>query len=119
MKQIELTPSMKQFIEIQAKKPKAIVFFGVGNDYVTWQETARMASEILGRELRVSDEVSWIDGKPFIECSFPMCMANSMIDKFVHTGKSVCLCEQLENQRTKSKFQVAIEELRSSSAKKC
>jgi len=106
--QVEITPLMKQFIQIQEKRKEAIVFIGVGEEYVTWQETAKTASQILGRQLRISETKTWIDGTPFMECSFPMNMSNTMLSKLVRAGRKVALCDQLDPPRSREETESAV-----------
>ena len=42
------TPMMKQFVEMKAKHPDAVLLFRVGDFYETYLEDAVTASEILG-----------------------------------------------------------------------
>ena len=43
-----LTPMMKQYFELKAKHPDAIMLFRCGDFYETYSEDAVTASEILG-----------------------------------------------------------------------
>ena len=45
---VVLTPMMKQFFELKAKHPDAIMLFRCGDFYETYSEDAVVASEILG-----------------------------------------------------------------------
>ena len=47
-KKIVETPLMKQYMEIKAKHPDAILLFRVGDFYETFSEDAIAAAEILG-----------------------------------------------------------------------
>ena len=47
-KKIVETPLMKQYLEIKAKHPDAVLLFRVGDFYETFSEDAITASEILG-----------------------------------------------------------------------
>lgn len=47
-KEIVETPLMKQYIEMKAKHPDAILLFRVGDFYETFSDDALVASEILG-----------------------------------------------------------------------
>ena len=46
---VVLTPMMKQFFELKAKHPDAVMLFRCGDFYETYSEDAILASEILGR----------------------------------------------------------------------
>ena len=45
---IVLTPMMKQFLELKAKHPDAVMLFRCGDFYETYSTDAVLASEILG-----------------------------------------------------------------------
>jgi DNA mismatch repair protein MutS len=47
-KQVVETPLMKQYFEIKAKHPDAILLFRVGDFYETFSDDAIAAAEILG-----------------------------------------------------------------------
>lgn len=97
-----------QFIQIQEKRKETIVFIVVGEEHVSWQETAKTASQILGLQLRVSETKTWIDGTPFMECSFPMNMSDTMLAKLVRAGRKVALCDQLEPPRPGEETESAV-----------
>lgn len=46
--EVVLTPMMKQFFDLKAKHPDAIMLFRCGDFYETYSEDAVAASEILG-----------------------------------------------------------------------
>ena len=45
---IELTPMMKQFLDLKAKHPDAVMLFRCGDFYETYSTDAIIAAEILG-----------------------------------------------------------------------
>ena len=45
---IELTPMMKQFLDLKAKHPDAVMLFRCGDFYETYSTDAIVAAEILG-----------------------------------------------------------------------
>ena len=47
-KNIVLTPMMKQFLDLKAKHPDAVMLFRCGDFYETYSTDAVVASEILG-----------------------------------------------------------------------
>ena len=47
-KKEELTPMMKQFYDLKAKHPDALLLFRCGDFYETYNEDASVAAEILG-----------------------------------------------------------------------
>ena len=46
--EIVLTPMMKQFLDLKAKHPDAVMLFRCGDFYETYSTDAIVASEILG-----------------------------------------------------------------------
>ena len=48
MKKEELTPMMRQFMELKSKHPDALLLFRCGDFYETYSDDAIVASEILG-----------------------------------------------------------------------
>ena len=56
---VVLTPMMKQFFELKAKHPDAIMLFMCGDFYETYSEDAIVASEILGITLTKHGSECW------------------------------------------------------------
>ena len=48
MAQEQLTPMMKQFYDLKAKHPEALLLFRCGDFYETYADDAVIAAEILG-----------------------------------------------------------------------
>ena len=59
--EVVMTPMMKQFFDLKAKHPDAIMLFRCGDFYETYSEDAVAASEILGITLtkRANGQNSW------------------------------------------------------------
>ena len=87
------TPLMKQYAEMKAKHPDAVLLFRVGDFYETFSEDAIEASEILGITLTRRANGS----AQFVELAgFPHHALDSYLPKLVRAGKRVAICEQLE-----------------------
>lgn len=91
------TPLMKQYNQIKAKYPGALLLFRVGDFYETFGEDAIKASEILGIVLtkRANGSASHIE-----LAGFPHHSLDSYLPKLVRAGQRVAICDQLEDPKT-------------------
>ncbi len=99
-KKVAETPLMKQYNEIKAKHPDALLLFRVGDFYETFGEDAVKASKILGIILtkRANGTASEI-----ALAGFPHHSLNTYLPKLVRAGQRVAICDQLEDPKlTKS-----------------
>ena len=87
---------MKQYYEIKAKYPGAMLLFRVGDFYETFGEDAIKASEILGIVLtkRANGSASHIE-----LAGFPHHSLDSYLPKLVRAGQRVAICDQLEDPK--------------------
>ena len=100
-KKIVETPLMKQYAEMKAKHPDAILLFRVGDFYETFSDDAIAASEILGITLTRRANGS----AQFVELAgFPHHALDSYLPKLVRAGKRVAICEQLEDPKLTKKL---------------
>lgn len=91
------SPLMKQFLEIKNQHPDAILFFRVGDFYEMFFDDAVEAASILQITL-TSRNKNKKDSIPL--CGFPHHSASGYISKLIRAGKSVAICEQVENPGT-------------------
>lgn len=100
-KKIVETPLMKQYIEMKAKHPDAILLFRVGDFYETFCDDAITASEILGITLtrRANGAAQSIE-----LAGFPHHALDTYLPKLVRAGKRVAICEQLEDPKLTKKL---------------
>lgn len=96
MGQPELTPLMKQYCEIKQHYRDAIVFFRVGDFYEMFYEDAKEASALLNIALTTRDKQS---PDPIPLCGVPYHAASSYLSKLLKSGKTVALCEQVEDPK--------------------
>jgi len=89
-----LTPMMKQYYENKDEHPDHILFFRMGDFYEMFAEDAVIASKILGIALTSRDKKK-DDGVPM--CGIPYHSYKSYLLKLLNAGKSVAICEQLED----------------------
>ncbi len=93
---LNLTPAMKQYVEIKKKYPDCILFYRMGDFYEMFFEDALTAAPILEITL-TSRNKSKEDAVPL--CGFPYHAAASYITKLVEKGFKVAICEQVEDPK--------------------
>lgn len=100
-KKIVETPLMKQYIEMKAKHPDAVLLFRVGDFYETFSDDAISASEILGITLtkRANGAAQSVE-----LAGFPHHALDTYLPKLVRAGKRVAICEQLEDPKLTKKL---------------
>ncbi|MEN9369982.1 MAG: hypothetical protein RI952_847 [Bacteroidota bacterium] len=88
---------MKQYNEIKAKHPGALLLFRVGDFYETFGEDAIKTAEVLGIVLtkRANGSASFIE-----LAGFPHHSLDSYLPKLVRAGFRVAICDQLEDPKT-------------------
>ncbi|MFI3320696.1 MAG: DNA mismatch repair protein MutS [Rikenellaceae bacterium] len=87
---------MKQYYNIKAVHPDAILLFRVGDFYETFGEDAIKASGILGITLtrRANGAASYVE-----LAGFPHHSVETYLPKLVRAGERVAICEQLEDPK--------------------
>lgn len=92
----ELTPMMRQYLQIKEQNPDCILFFRLGDFYEMFAEDARLASRELDLTLtsrdRGKDEADRIP-----MCGIPYHSSESYIARLVAKGYKVAICEQMED----------------------
>ncbi len=90
------TPLMKQYNQIKAQYPGAVLLFRVGDFYETFDADARIASKVLGIILtkRSNGAASEMD-----LAGFPHHSLDSYLPKLVRAGYRVAICDQLEDPK--------------------
>ncbi|NDV68898.1 DNA mismatch repair protein MutS [Dysgonomonas sp. 25] len=100
---------MRQYLEIKAKHPDAILLFRVGDFYETFSEDAIATATILGITLtrRANGAASFVE-----LAGFPYHALDTYLPKLVRAGKRVAICDQLEDpKQTKTLVKRGITEL--------
>ena len=95
------TPMMKQFNEIKAKHPDAILLFRCGDFYETFSGDAIKASQVLGITLTKRANGS---GKTIELAGFPHHALDTYLPKLVRAGMRVAICDQLEDPKLTKKI---------------
>ena len=97
MGQSELKPLLKQYWDIKQHYPGTIVFFRVGDFYEMFYEDAKEAAPLLNIALTTRDKNS---PNPVPLCGVPYHAATSYLAKLLKVGKTVALCEQVEDPKS-------------------
>ena len=96
MSDTNTSPLMRQYREIKRGYPDAILFFRVGDFYEMFYEDAREASALLAIALTSRDKSST---DPIPLCGVPYHAAQGYIAKLLKSGRTVALCEQIEDPK--------------------
>lgn len=101
MAKIVETPLMKQYFEIKAKHPDAILLFRVGDFYEMYGDDAVVGAEILG--IVQTKRVNGV-GQSVEMAGFPHHALDTYLPKLVRAGKRVAICDQLEDPKLTKKL---------------
>ena len=93
----QLTPMLRQYIEIKNKYNDAILFFRMGDFYEMFFDDAHKASRILGITLTSRGS---FNGEKVPMCGFPHHASKSYIARLVDNGWKVAVCEQAEDPKS-------------------
>ncbi|MBQ9164453.1 MAG: DNA mismatch repair protein MutS [Bacteroidaceae bacterium] len=105
MKKEELTPMMRQFMELKSKHPDALLLFRCGDFYETYSDDAIVASEILGITLtRRSSAIGTRKDAAVAMAGFPHHALDTYLPKLIRAGKRVAICDQLEDPKLTKKL---------------
>ncbi|MBR1795461.1 MAG: DNA mismatch repair protein MutS [Bacteroidales bacterium] len=97
----EDTPLIKQFFEVKAQHPEALLLYRVGDFYETYSDDAVTASRVLGL---VQTKKSNGDKGPIPMAGFPHHAIENYLTKLVRAGFKVAICDQLEDPRFAKKL---------------
>ncbi|MBQ0074778.1 MAG: DNA mismatch repair protein MutS [Prevotella sp.] len=97
----ELTPMMKQFFDLKAKHPEALLLFRCGDFYETYCDDAIDAARILGITLtKRNNGASQGDAM----AGFPHHALDTYLPKLIRAGRRVAICDQLEDPKLTKKL---------------
>ena len=94
-----LTPMMKQFYDLKAKHPDALLLFRCGDFYETYSSDAVEASQILGITLTRRNNAGSKQQSSTEMAGFPYHALDTYLPKLVRAGKRVAICDQLEDPK--------------------
>ena len=98
----EVTPMMKQFYELKAKHPDAVMLFRCGDFYETYCEDAVTASSILGITLTRRNNSG--KQKSIEMAGFPHHALDTYLPRLIRAGHRVAICDQLEDPKLTKKL---------------
>ena len=99
-KSTTITPLMRQYAEVKAKYPDAILLFRVGDFYETFGEDAVKAAQVLGIILTSRNN----GGQDVELAGFPYHSLDMYLPRLIRAGFRVAICEQLEKPSPKKKI---------------
>ena len=97
----EDTPLIKQFFEVKAQHPEALLLYRVGDFYETYSDDAITASRVLGL---VQTKKSNGDKGYIPMAGFPHHAIEGYLTKLVRAGFKVAICDQLEDPKFAKKL---------------
>ena len=86
---LKLTPMMKQYRQLKASVPDAILLFRLGDFYEMFYEDAKIASPVL--------EIALTARQTTPMCGFPHHASAGYIAKLIKAGYKAAICEQVED----------------------
>ena len=92
----EDTPLIKQFFEVKAQYPEAILLYRVGDFYETYSDDAVVASKVLGLVLTRRSNG---DKGPLPMAGFPHHALEVYLPKLIRAGYKAAVCDQLEDPK--------------------
>ncbi len=95
----EMTPMMKQYLEMKERNPDSILFFRLGDFYEMFNEDARLVSKELDLTLTTRDRNKPPEDRTPM-CGVPYHSCDSYIARLIAKGYKVAICEQTEDPAT-------------------
>lgn len=97
-----LTPMMKQFYDLKAKNPDALLLFRCGDFYETYCEDAITAAQVLGITLTHRNQKG--SSKNAEMAGFPHHALDNYLPRLIRAGFRVAICDQLEDPKLTKKL---------------
>ncbi|MFH1337079.1 MAG: DNA mismatch repair protein MutS, partial [Candidatus Zixiibacteriota bacterium] len=94
---VDITPLMRQYLEIKNQFPEEIVFFRMGDFYEMFGEDAKIASQILGIALTSRGQIK---GEKIPLAGVPYHAGERYLSQLLKAGKKVVICEQMEDPQS-------------------
>ena len=102
MEKAQLTPMMKQFYDLKAQHPDAVLLFRCGDFYETYCDDAVTASKVLGITLTRRNNKG--SAAAIEMAGFPHHALDTYLPKLIRAGHRVAICDQLEDPRLTKKL---------------
>ena len=96
-----LTPMMKQFYDLKAQHPDAVLLFRCGDFYETYCEDAVLAAQVLGITLTHRNNK---EARPTEMAGFPHHALDTYLPRLIRAGYRVAICDQLEDPKLTKKL---------------
>ncbi len=93
---------MKQFFDLKAKHPDAILLFRCGDFYETYAQDAVEAADILG--ITLTKRNNGRENESTAMAGFPHHALDTYLPKLVRAGRRVAICDQLEDPKLTKKL---------------
>lgn len=93
----EMSPMMKQYLDIKAQNPDALLFFRLGDFYELFFDDAKLVSKEL--DLTLTGKICGMEERAPM-CGVPFHSYESYAARLVEKGYKVAICEQLEDPAT-------------------
>jgi DNA mismatch repair protein MutS len=90
------TPMMRQYLEIKAAYPDALLLYRMGDFYEMFMEDAETAAPVLEIALTSRDRQA---ENPIPMCGVPYHAAEGYIAKLVAAGHKIAICDQVEDPK--------------------
>lgn len=97
-----LTPMMKQFYDLKAKNPDAVLLFRCGDFYETYDADAVTASQVLGITLTRRNNKGQAAATEM--AGFPHHALDTYLPRLIRAGYRVAICDQLEDPKFAKKL---------------
>lgn len=98
----ELTPMMKQFHDLKAQHPDAVLLFRCGDFYETYCDDAVTAARVLG--ITLTRRNNGKSASPTEMAGFPHHALDTYLPRFIRAGYRVAICDQLEDPKLTKKL---------------
>lgn len=92
----DVSPLMKQYLELKGKHPDALLLFRCGDFYETYKDDAVKASRILEITLTKSMNRKDDEGKALAMAGFPYHALDTYLPKLIRAGERVAICDRIE-----------------------
>ncbi len=96
----ELTPLLRQYLEIKSEYHECLIFFRLGDFYELFFEDAEVAAKELDITLT---KRGYLDGKEIPMCGVPFFQGEIYLARLLKKGFKVAICEQMESPEESKK----------------
>jgi DNA mismatch repair protein MutS len=90
------TPMMERYLEVKRQNPGSLLLFRMGDFYELFYDDAQLAARVLGLTLTSRDKAS---SNPVPMAGFPYHALESYLQKLIHAGLRVAICDQVEDPK--------------------